>query len=379
MKILIIMSGFFPGEKYGGPPVSVNNFCTLMEKHECYIITHNHDMGETEAYIGLASKCWIDRNNCRVMYLQDEMYNIHIFEKIILELKPDILYLQGLFQQCIWPCLRLAKKHEIKVLLAPRGELCAGALKKKYKKIPYILFLKANRLLKDVSFQATSTEEMNAIKKYLCKDIKRIYALANIPSIPKKIFSRDEKRRGEGKFVFLSRIHPKKNLVSAIRYFNYVKGNVTFDIYGTLEDQEYWVECKREISKLPQNVKVNYQGVISHDAVHDAFSHYHAFIFPTFSENYGHVIAESLLVGTPTIISDNTPWTDINDAHAGWAISLDAFEQYVEAIQKIIDMCDSEYKELSNRSIVYGRKKCELDKLLDDYERTLLSVAGGIQ
>lgn len=379
MKILIIMSGFFPGKKYGGPPVSVNNFCALMEKHECYIITHNHDMGETEAYIGLASKCWIDRSNCRVMYLQDEMYNIHIFEKIILELKPDILYLQGLFQQCIWPCLRLAKKHEIKVLLAPRGELCAGALKKKYKKIPYILFLKANRLLKDVSFQATSTEEMNAIKKYLCKDIKRIYALANIPSIPKKNFLRDEKRKGEGKFIFLSRIHPKKNLVSAIRYFNYVKGNVTFDIYGTLEDQEYWIECKREISKLPQTVKVNYQGVISHDAVHDTFSHYHAFIFPTFSENYGHVIAESLLVGTPTIISDNTPWTDINDAHAGWAISLDAFEQYVETIQKIIDMSDSEYKELSNRSIVYGRKKCELDKLLDDYERTLLSVVGGIQ
>ena len=26
MKILIVMGGFFPGQKYGGPPVSVNNF-----------------------------------------------------------------------------------------------------------------------------------------------------------------------------------------------------------------------------------------------------------------------------------------------------------------------------------------------------------------
>lgn len=50
MKILIIIGGFFPGVKFGGPPVSVNNFCTLMQDDECYIVTKNHDMGETEPY-----------------------------------------------------------------------------------------------------------------------------------------------------------------------------------------------------------------------------------------------------------------------------------------------------------------------------------------
>ena len=45
-RILIITEGFFPGKNYGGPPVSVNNFCSLMEGFECFIVTRDHDLGE---------------------------------------------------------------------------------------------------------------------------------------------------------------------------------------------------------------------------------------------------------------------------------------------------------------------------------------------
>jgi len=45
MKVLIIMGGFFPGQKFGGPPVSVDNFCSLLKDEcDCFIVTSNHDM-----------------------------------------------------------------------------------------------------------------------------------------------------------------------------------------------------------------------------------------------------------------------------------------------------------------------------------------------
>lgn len=50
MKILIVMGGFFPGQKYGGPPVSVNNFCSLFREDECYIVTKNHEKDESVPY-----------------------------------------------------------------------------------------------------------------------------------------------------------------------------------------------------------------------------------------------------------------------------------------------------------------------------------------
>lgn len=74
MKILIVMGGFFPGQKYGGPPVSVNNFCSLFREDECYIVTKNHDKDESVPYEGIDSGIWTKRDNCYVKYVSDESY-----------------------------------------------------------------------------------------------------------------------------------------------------------------------------------------------------------------------------------------------------------------------------------------------------------------
>ena len=52
MKILIFMAGFFPGKKYGGPPVSIDNFCSLISNNDnqIFIVPTNHDLGNKEKY-----------------------------------------------------------------------------------------------------------------------------------------------------------------------------------------------------------------------------------------------------------------------------------------------------------------------------------------
>lgn len=366
MKILIVMEGFFPGQKYGGPPVSVDNLCTLMNEHECYIVTCNHDMGESKVYSDIKTG-WNKRKNCEVLYLSDEEYEYKRFEKVIRELQPDIIYLQGLFQKCIIPCLMLAKKNNVPVMLAPRGELCAGAFKKKYKKIPYIVFLKLFGLLKNVYFQSTSDEETLAIEHFLTAKKEKVFLLNNVPSIPENKNLDSNKKSGQANFIFLSRIVPKKNLLAAINYMASVKGNVRFDIYGALEDENYWEECKARIAQLPQNIKVEYKGLINHDQVHDTFRKYDAFIFPTYSENFGHVIAESLMVGCPIIISDQTPWTDVSKVKGGWSIPLDNSEQYIQAIQEVID-ADKDTELIFRKNILdYIEKKMNLKALQENY------------
>lgn len=364
MKILIITHGFFPGEKYGGPPVSIDNFCSLMKNDECYIVTLNHDYKSTQPYPNITEGIWVRRSNCHVMYLDDIHYNKKYFEIAIDQINPDVIYLQSLFQACIIPCLRLAKKKNIKTILAPRGELCAGAFKKKYKKIPYLIYLRMNGLTRNLSYQSTSEEETATIIRYLKADKNCIYQMSNIPSIPKEEYVRIVSPKGKGRFVFISRIHSKKNLISAIKYFNDVSGDVRFDIYGPIEDEKYWDECKKEINELPKNIHVNYCGIVSHDKVHEVFCAYDALLFPTFSENYGHVIIEAMIVGTPVIISDQTPWNDINDYEAGWAVPLSEQQNFVEAIQTIVD-CDDDY--YSKQTKLYVNKKLKLDELYDSY------------
>ena len=375
MKILLIMAGFFPGKKYGGPPVSADNFCSLMKSDECFIITTNHDMNELNPYEGIQNDVWIKRDNCSVMYVSNRDYNKTTFRNVILEINPDILYLQGLFQKCVLPCLMLSKKLKIKVLLAPRGELCEGAFKKKYKKIPYILLCKFMNLFKNVHFQSTSEEETLCIKKYLGVIDNRIHFLTNVPSIPNKKYIRNEKKTGEAKFIFLSRVHPKKNLISAIKYFKSIKGKAVFDIYGPIEDEGYWKECKQEIDRLPDNIVVNYCGLVSHDEVHQVLSLYDAFVFPTFSENYGHVIAESLIVGTPVLLGKGTtPWDDINGV-AGFTADLNDHEAFVAYINSIIDMDCKEYASLTHAVFRYINDKLELDHLRKEYDMVLKMIS----
>lgn len=367
MKILIVMGGYFPGRKYGGPPVSVDNFCSLMKSvAECYILTHNHDKGEKTPYEGIADG-WNDRGNVKVKYVSDSDYNRTTFERVINEIQLDYIYLQGLFQECVLPCLRLAKKRHVKVVLAPRGELCAGAFKKKYKKIPYIAYLRMTKMLKNVIFQSTSDEETEAIKKWLGAKVENIHLLTNIPSIPHGLPQRTEKKTGEGRFVFISRILWKKNLLSAIKYLEGVKGKVIFDIYGPKEDEGYWKECEKAISELPPNVNVNYCGVLSHDDIHKTFNQYDAFLFPTLSENYGHVIAEALVSGCIPIISDQTPWNDMNEAGAGWALPIDSEDAFKKAIQDVVDMGEDTIKTRRHYIDKYLTGKFKLEELKTNY------------
>lgn len=376
MKILIVMGGFFPGKKYGGPPVSIDNFCSLMKQHECYIVTHDHDLFEQNRYENIQED-WNDRGNCKVLYLSDDNYNKTFFENVIREIEPDVLYLQGLFQPCVLPCLQLAKKHRIPTLLAPRGELCEGALSiKKWKKIPYLETIMLMGLVRNIHWQSTSDEETEAIRKIMKASDSHIHRLDNIPSIPKKEYMRREKASGEGYFVFLSRIHPKKNLLFAIKLFKEIDERVQFDIYGPIEDEDYWNRCQEEIKGLPDNVKVEYKGLVGHDQVHEVFSQYDAFLFPTLSENYGHVIAESLIVGTPVIISDQTPWRKLEDAGIGWDISLENTTHFLESIESVIKRDNEQALQVSYRIQDWFGKEMKIDDIRSRYDKAIKQICG---
>ena len=45
-------------------------------------------------------------------------------------------------------------------------------------------------------------------------------------------------------------------------------------------------------------------------------------VLPTYSENFGIVIAESLAVGVPVITTHGTPWEDLEIYQCGWWIDL---------------------------------------------------------
>ncbi|RFU93818.1 glycosyltransferase [Sphaerochaeta halotolerans] len=367
MKILIVTQGYYPGQKYGGPPVSIKNFCDLMvQSIEVFIITLNHDLGDSQVYQSIAQG-WNILGNCSVMYLQDKCFNRNTFEREICMLKPDVIYLQSLFQQCVLPVTMIAKKMNLKLLLAPRGELCSGAMKKKYKKLPYIFLLRMLGLTRKIAFQSTSPEETNDIVKYFGVQ-SNVYYLENIPSKPRTEYNQRFKESGVARIIFISRIVEKKNLLYALICLQSVtEGDVVFDVFGSIEDEGYWEKCLKASDKLSPNIKFTYRGELAHDDVQNVMSNYDVFILPTYSENYGHVIAEALSVSVPVIISNTTPWNCVNEERAGWAIPLDNRNGFVDAINNIISMNNSQYVILSRNAKTLFENSSRYEKLKEKY------------
>src|SRR5690606_35406238 len=65
------------------------------------------------------------------------------------------------------------------------------------------------------------------------------------------------------------------------------------------------------------------------------FSKYDSFLLPTRGENYGHVIAEALSVGTPVLISDQSPWRELQSDDLGWDLPLTEIAEFASTIERV--------------------------------------------
>lgn len=375
-KIMVFYSGYLPGKNFGGPVVSISNFVNVCgDEFDIYIVTGNHDLKETVPYSGIKNG-WNQVGKAKVMYLADSDITYNTIKRIVDEIDPDLIYQNGLFvANFAIPAFRLAKSEKRKVLVSSRGELFGNALKQKaYKKIPFLLFVRSFFINENTLFHATTEEEEDRLRKILGLKKDKIFKLENLPSLPNDIIVKKQKQKGRLMLIYIARIHPIKNLYFALNCLKDIAGEITFNIYGPIEIPEYWEKCKTIIEELPKNIHVNYCGIAEREEVHRIYSAHDVMILPTLTENYGHSIVEAMLSNCPVIISDNTPWTDVNKNSAGWAIALSQPKEYVSVIQRLVEMDDRVYDKLLKNNAQYIENRLKVKELKMQYIEVLNNI-----
>ncbi len=368
-RVLIFTGGYLPGKKYGGPVVSISNFVNLCgDNLDIYIVTSNHDLKDSNPYPNIKLG-WNQVGKAKVLYCQNADFNFKSIKNIVSDIKPDIIYQNSFFDaKRAIPLLLISKRMKIRMVLAPRGELFESVLSQKsFKKAPYLFWVKKFLLNEYVCFQATTETEKEQIRKRLDISSEKIFVLENVPSLPVNLGKKSKKQAGILNLVYISRIHPQKNLYFALESLKKIKGKVRFDIYGPKEMPQYWEACTHLIKELPSDIQVRYCGIAERENIHQIYSENDAMILPTISENYGHSIVEAMLSNCPVIISDNTPWTDINQAEVGWAISLSRQNDYSTAIQQLVNLDEKQYQRLVKKLETYIGDKLKVDALKKQY------------
>tara|TARA_Y100000590_G_scaffold445754_1_gene578313 strand:+ start:432 stop:1604 length:1173 start_codon:yes stop_codon:yes gene_type:complete len=361
-KILVLCDYFEPGFRAGGPITTLSSMVSrLSSQFNYYIVTRDRDFLSKKPYeIKLDS--WLINSDSKRYYISKHKFSIWLIKNLIDELSPDVIYLNSFFSYKFSITVIILKKLKLinncNIIICPRGEFKDSALAKgKIKKLLYIKLSKIFSFYSNIIWQATNEKEDFYIKRIFGSEIKSIVA-SNLtrPLIQKNDLIFNVKTKDSLKLVYVGRIHKIKNLFYKLEILSHINGNIDFDIIGSVQDAEYWEKCKLKINSLPDNINVNYLGDMPNNKVVKYLKNYHFLFLLTLGENFGQSIFESLSVGLPVIISNQTPWNSIEKDNGGWALPLDDKNRIVNRINDCINMPQSIYN-----TYVEGAFNCALN------------------
>ncbi|MDF2448136.1 MAG: group 1 glycosyl transferase [Bacteroidota bacterium] len=369
--ILILCDWFLPGYLAGGPIQSVATLTEhLAENFHFKIITTDRDFKSKAPYENVKINEWTRFLGREVYYVSPENMKPDFILKLIKSVPHDVIYLNSLFSKlfAIYPLKWKRTGHiKSKIVLAPRGMLRDAALNvKPIKKTLFLIYAKLVGLFKGVHWQSTLREETDEIRRRIGASVQ-ISEVSNLPVTSKEI-SFLKKDKGHLKLCFIARIVNIKNLNFAIDLLHETNNcTIEFDIFGPKEDEAYWKICETNAKFLPDSVLMNYCGVLQPGKIGATLSRYHALLLPTQTENFGHIIVQSLQTGRPVIISDQTPWKDLKDHNVGFDISLKNKYGFVEAVHTLAQMGQADFDKMCNDSLSYITEKLNIDKIKSQY------------
>jgi glycosyltransferase involved in cell wall biosynthesis len=394
--ILTLYFTYLPGYRAGGPIRSIQNLvASLGTELRFRIVTLDRDFGSKLPYSGVTGNQWIGVDLADVMYLRPGLGGLLRIYALLRSVDQNtILYLNSFFSRrfsmlaVAMRYLRLCRPRC--VVLAPRGEFSTGALH--FKRVRKCLYIRISRwlgLYNDIIWHASSHFESADIRRSfpLAKDVdvaadvpgafvsgrtratSAVVAASDIADIAQGQREARRKTPGRLRIAFVSRFTRMKNLSGALSMLEGLSGEVFFDIYGPAEDEAYWEECQALIATLPGNIRVRYCGEIEHERVRQVFADHDLFLFPTLGENYGHVIIEALTAGCPVLVSDQTPWRNLEAEGVGWDIPLIEPERFRSVLQQCVDGDGEWHAAISTRAIDYAARHTSDPDIVDANRR----------
>ena len=374
--ILIFIDWYLPGYLAGGPIRSIYNLVNLLkDDYDITIVTSNRDLNSKIPYKGMKKFISYKKvNDVKVVYLSS--YNFRDLIKIITS-EFDLIYLNSMFSFKFTLIPLIIKKItslSSKIVLAPRGMLHKEAINQRRRKKNLYLFL--TRFLyqqNNILFQATNNHEKNQIESSLSFK-PNIVVLQNPIMIPKQKLENINTNFKILKLLYISRICDHKNLLYVIKSLRNlsknINGKIELNIFGFIEEEEYWEECKKEIISLPSFIKIRYRGIIQKIDKTEIFENHHFLILMSKSENFGHVIYESLSYGRPVIISDNTPWSGIDKKHCGYVVNLNN-NNLNNIIETALSINQEEYLVMCDNALQFSKNFFLKQNYIDNFRRLL--------
>ena len=215
---------------------------------------------------------------------------------------------------------KTARKKRRPYVLSPHGMLYPTALKlKPWKKWPMRKLWFDKDIAQADCLHATCEQEMKYIREFGYKG--PIAVIPNPVVFPEGV---GLKTSASSKKVlgYLGRLHPIKKVENLLQGASLALGKgcdipFSIDVMGKGSD-DYERFLKNVAVRLGLEGRVNFVGFVQGREKYERLANIWTLFVPSAQENFGMIVPEALICGTPVYASLGTPWGELNDCGCGW-------------------------------------------------------------
>ena len=345
----------------------------------------------------------------------------------------DIVHVHGIWDPRLHNVAKMCRAAKVPYVVAPRGMLEPWSLKQKWLKKRIARFLYQDKDLKcAAALHATAESEAEQFRKLGFRNpvvispngvnLPKVGAVSSQRLAVSDGVSLELGNRGqelgvrEKRVLFVSRMHPKKGVLELVEAWGRLGvrsqelgvSNWVVELVYTLNgefEREYEAKVKARILELGMSYQDTdgsvhrnsstpslhhsstspnfiFTGALNDDAKWDAYDRADLFVLPTYSENFGIVVAEALWAGVPVITTKGTPWSELEEYKCGKWIDLSAagsnpstWDALDSALVSAMSMSDKERGEMGEcgRKLVEEKYTWEAvcGKMIEGYKEIL--------
>lgn len=270
------------------------------------------------------------------------------FKKIFNAIDAQLFHGNGLWDFPIHAMAAYARKKELPYIISPHGMMEPWSLTQSKLKKKLALKLYQQKDLKLAAcIHATGQTEADNIRALGYKNpIAVIPNGINLTAFP--IYNSVTKTKR--KVLFLSRIHVKKGIELLIQAWHELDDNIIKDweleIVGNGEEA-YINSLKNLIVSLKLQNSIRISDPVFGQKKIEKYQTASLFVLPTYSENFGIVVAEALASKVPVITTKGTPWEELNTHQCGDWIAIGK-EPLKASLEKMLSKSKEELERMGD-------------------------------
>ncbi|MDN5286188.1 MAG: hypothetical protein JWR38_2462 [Mucilaginibacter sp.] len=333
-----ISASYKPAFVYGGPIMSVSMLSEQLLKAGCQVHVFTTTANGTNELDVIAGKP-INIDGVTVTYHKRITKDHSHFSPALLKMvwgkarEYDVIHIHAWWNLVsVLSCL-IAVWRNVPVVVSARGTLSPYSFQNKNKGIKWLIHhLLSKPLLKRCYFHVTSTQENEAICDIITP--KSITNIANFVKLPAHTIPIIKKPSPLFKLIFLSRIEEKKGLDILISALPALTFPYVLTIAGN-GDKNYINELKTLAKDKQVENNINWVG-FQHDSKFELLHEHDLLILPSYDENFGNVVIESLSQGTAVLLSEFVGLASyVEKNNLGWICQNHA-QSIIETINNIV-------------------------------------------